>query len=184
MKFHYNPRKATQAVAYLVNLNGGSISLYAMLKLVYLFDRESLIETGSTITGDSLDCLPFGPTPSRIYDNTKEHRDSWGKDAIWREYLTESVNNQIKLQNAAFTTDELSDYERNVIKRTWETHGNKSFKELFELVHKLPEFKDPQGSSFPIEPEDVLRLANWTVEEIELAKREATREKILNSVCK
>lgn len=183
MDFFYNPRKAAQAVAYLVGLNGGSMDLWTMLKLVYLFDRESLVETGAPVTGDALNSMPFGPTPSRIYDNTKTEREDRFKDAVWREYLTESINNIVRLQNAEFRTDELSQFERDLIKQTWEKFGNLSYKELWNLVHSLPEYKDPKGSSQLIPPEEILRVAHWTEEEIENANRDAKRENLLSKIC-
>lgn len=184
MDFFYNPRKAAQAVAYLVSLSGGSIDLWTMLKLVYLFDRESLIKTGSPVTGDDLYSLQFGPTPSRIYDNTKTDREDCFKDAVWREYLTESVNNTVHLQNEVFRTDELSQFERDLIRQTWEQFGKLSFKELYDLVHNLPEYKDPKGSRLPIAPEEILRYCHWTEEEIKSAERDAKRENLLNQICR
>jgi len=184
MEFSYNPRKATQAVAYLVSLSGGSMDLWRMLKLVYLFDRACLIASGASITGDSLDSLPFGPTPSRIYDNTKAERDDRHKDKVWREYLTESINNEVRLQKAVFATNELSQFERDIIKRTWQEYANCPTDELWKVVHSLPEYRDPQGSSSSIDPEQILRAADWTPEEIKNASRDAQREKILNQLCR
>jgi hypothetical protein len=155
-----------------------------MLKLVYLFDRESLIETGSTITGDGLDNLPKGGTPTQIYDNTKTHRDARFKDSVWREYLTENVNNEIRLERSEFPTDELSEFERELIRKTWNEFGSWPWKKLYDYVHSLPEFKDPQGSSARIHPEEILRLAGWSDEDIVLAERDAQREFLLNKICK
>jgi hypothetical protein len=184
MMLSYNPKKATQAAAYLVSLDGGRMDLWTMLKLIYLFDRESLVETGSSITGDALDNMPHGGTPSQIYDNTKSHRDERFRDAIWREYLTESIDNVVALKNENFLTDELSDFERTLIKQTWEKFGKLSPKTLYAFVHGLPEFKDPEGSSVRIDPEEILRHANWTDEDIARAERDAKRELILNQICK
>lgn len=184
MVLSYNPKKATQAVAYLVKLDGGQMDLWRMLKLIYLFDRKSLVETGSTITGDALDNLPHGGTPSRIYDNTKSHRDERFKDAVWREYLTESINNEVKLKSANFPTDELSEFERDLIRQIWEEFGNLSSHGLYKIIHNLPEFKNPEGSSSRIDPEEILRHANWTDEEIAIAERDAKRELLLNQICK
>jgi hypothetical protein len=184
MVLSYNPKKATQAAAYLVSLNGGKMNLWRMLKLIYLFDRESLVQTGSTITGDSLDNLPHGGTPSQIYDNTKSKRDERFKDAVWREYLTENVNNEVKLKGANFSTSKLSQFERDLIKSTWEKFGQLPDGKLYKLVHGLPEFKDPEGSSARIDPEEILRHANWNEEDIKRAELEAKREMILNQICK
>lgn len=184
MVIAYNPKKATQAVAYLLSLSGGRMDLWRMLKLIYLFDRKSLVATGTTITGDSLDNLPHGGTPSQIYDNTKSHRNERFKDAVWRQYLTESIDNQIRLQSYHFSTDELSEFERDLIRETWEEFGKLSNGKLYDFVHNLPEFKDPEGSSTRIDPEEILRHANWTEEEIEHAKRDAKRLYILTQISK
>jgi len=184
MVLSYNPKKATQATAYLVSLNGGHMDLWRMLKLIYLFDRKSLVETGSTITGDALDNMPHGGTPSRIYDNTKSHRDERFKDAVWREYLTESVDNEVKLKTLDFSTDELSEFERDLIRRVWERFANVSSTLLYKFIHNLPEFKDPEGSSTRVDPEEILRHANWTDEDIKRAERDAKRELLLNQICK
>jgi uncharacterized phage-associated protein len=184
MTFAYNPKKATQAVAYLVSLNNGQMELWRMLKLIYLFDRRSLVETGSTITGDVLDNLPHGGTPSQIYDNTKSHRDKRFKDAIWQQYLTESVNNEIRLQNEKFSTDELSEFERDLIRQTWEKFGKLSNSKLYDVVHSLPEFEDPEGSSTRIDPEEILRHEKWTDDDIARADRDAKRHYFLNQISK
>jgi len=161
------------------------MDLWRMLKLIYLFDRQSLIETGSTVTGDALDNMQHGGTPSQIYDNTKPHRDERYKDAVWREYLSENIgDNEIRLQRSDFTTEELSEFELELISNTWERFHNCSQSALYKYVHKLPEFKDPNGSSFRIDPEEILRCADWTDEEIELAERNAKRDFLLNQICK
>jgi hypothetical protein len=184
MVLSYNPKKATQAAAYLVRLNGGKMDLWRMLKLIYLFDRKSLVETGSTVSSAALDNLPHGGTPSQIYDNTKTHRDDRFKDAVWREYLTESVNNEVELKNHEFSTDELSEFERTLIKQTWEEFVGVSYWNLYDYVHNLPEFKDPKGSSVRIDPEEILRHAGWNDEAIASADRDAKRELLLNQICK
>jgi uncharacterized phage-associated protein len=182
MIFPYNPRKATQAVAELVRLNGGSIDLWRMLKLVYLFDRESLLQTGAPITGDELNSLPFGPTPSRIYDNTKSHRPHRFKDAIWRDYLTESSENTVRLLNAEFDSDELSQFDREIIEKVWNEFSQMSFSRLWDYVHALPEYRNPNGSSVLIDPEEILKTGHWTQQEITAADNNAKRDNLLAQI--
>ena len=184
MVLSYNPKKATQAAAYLVSLNGGRMGLWRMLKIIYLFDRRSLVTTGTTITGDALDNLPHGGTPSRIYDNTKKERNPRFKDSVWLEYLTENSANMIGLKKKEFSTGELSEFERDLIRQTWEQFRKLSNSELYKLVHAFPEFKNPNGSSFRIDPEEILRHEGWTDAEIEAAERDAKREQILSQISK
>lgn len=182
MVFSYNPKKATQAVAFLVRLDGGQINLWRMLKLVYLFDRESLVRTGSPITGDALDNLPHGGVPSQIYDNTKPHRNPRFKDAVWQEYLTESIDNSVKLLSPNFETNELSQFDRDLIRETWEKFGQWPSAKLYDYVHELPEFRDPSGSSTHVDPEEILRHSGWTDDAISSADRDAKRELFLHKV--
>ncbi len=185
MQFHYDPLKATQAAAYLVSLNGGRMDLWLMLKLLYLSDRASLLERGTPITADRLSSMPLGPTPSRIYDNTKVDRNPLGKDSVWKEYLTENEGgNEIKLINETFSTDRLSQFERETIKQVWEQFSKMPYKALFKFVHELPEYTDPNGSSLSIEPEDILKKAHWSEADIEDVSRNAARERYLRIICK
>jgi hypothetical protein len=185
MRFHYNARKATQAAAYLVRLNGGRMDLWRMLKLLYLSDRASLVARGTPITADELASMPLGPTPSQIYDNTKADRNPLGKDSVWKEYLTENQGgNEIRLINDDFPTEQLSQFERGIIQQTWEKFAKMPWPALSEFLHKLPEYTDPKGSSLLINPEDILKNAKWADEDIEDSNRNAARERYLRIICK
>ena len=98
LKFVFNIRKASQAAAYLTNLHGGRLNLMVLLKLLYLADRASLLETGYTITGDQMISVQSGPALSRLYDVAK-----WGApanpqeaSAVWYGYVTE-INDVVSL---------------------------------------------------------------------------------------
>jgi uncharacterized phage-associated protein len=186
MHFHYNPRKATQAAAFLVRLNGGRMDMWRMLKLLYLSDRESLIRHGTAITADQLSAMPFGPTPSRIYDNTKADRNPLAKDEVWKEFLTENENgkNEIRLVKEDFSIDLLSRFELCVMEETFRQFGAMATPALWKYVHELPEYEDPKGSSYEIDPETILKNAGWSDEEVRDADRNARREMYLHILCK
>jgi hypothetical protein len=46
----------------------------------------------------------------------------------------------------------------------------------------LPEYRDPQGSSLPIDPSTILREEGWSEEEIEEARISAREEIILGTL--
>lgn len=54
LRFVYNEEKAAQAAAFLLREAGGSMDYRELLNLLYLADRQSLIETGAPITGDEM----------------------------------------------------------------------------------------------------------------------------------
>jgi len=174
MQFAYNPRKAAQAAAYLVTLKGGQMDMFALIKILYLADRKSLSQRGRPITGDAMVSMRHGPILSRIYDTIKTPEE--GRERAWSEYLTEREGNKISLRASDPPTDELSQYERDVLKETLSQYGHFGFYDLKTITHELPEYTDPQGSVLPIDPVKILREEGWSDEEIHYAVMSAQRE--------
>ena len=55
---------------------------------------------------------------------------------------------------------------RDVVIQVFRQHGTKTRWELVELTHKLPEWKNPQGSAIPIQYRDILKAGGKTDLEI------------------
>ena len=171
MRFHYNKKKAAQAAAHLVHLHNGELDVMALLKLLYLADRKSLIESGYPITGDEMVSMPHGPVLSRIYDSIK-----WGKHDEgnpWYAYLSERENNRVSLTVDCPEQDELSEYDLEVLNEINREYGHLTPWQLRELTHRLPEYEDPNGSSYPIDPTEILRSVGKSDHDIEVCTREA-----------
>ncbi|HKW65575.1 MAG TPA: Panacea domain-containing protein [Candidatus Acidoferrum sp.] len=179
MDFPYNPRKAAQAAAYLVRLNNGRMDVVSLLKILYLADRKCLGRRGRPITGDKMYSMPHGPVLSRIYDQIKA-----GGDAAqpWCEYLTEREVNTISLRVADPPADELSEFERAILREEHEQYSRFSFNDLKRVTHSLPEYVDPRGGSLPIDPRVILQSAGWSDEEIRDAEMSAAEESVLAAV--
>jgi hypothetical protein len=107
--------------------------------------------------------MPHGPVLSRIYDAAKWQSS---EDDPWYEYVFEKDVYDVYLAKPSPETDELSDYEIGVLTEIYREFGNLSQFELRDLTHRLPEWQDPNGSSFPIEPADILRLEGKSDKEI------------------
>jgi uncharacterized phage-associated protein len=182
MQFVYDPRKAAQAAAYLVRLSGGTISVLALIKLLYLADRKCLVSRGRPITGDKMVSMPHGPVLSRIYDEIKLGQQE-GQLQPWYEYLKERQGNEITLRNGHAPVSELSEFERQVLTSTHNEYAHLGPYGLRRLTHALPEYEDPQGSSLPIDPIAILREEGWTTEEIQEALMDAREEVFLQRVC-
>ncbi|MPZ51023.1 MAG: DUF4065 domain-containing protein [Dehalococcoidia bacterium] len=171
MRFVYDQRKTAQAAAFLIRLAGGSLNYMVLIKLLYLADRESLIDTGIPITGDRMVAMPHGPVLSGILDEI-HLGDGSGRTSVWYEYITEPVAHSVSLRKDA-ESDELSDYEMEVLSRSFEKFGHMNRWQLVAFTHKLPEWADPNGSSRPIAPEDILRSVGKSDDEIEALTQEA-----------
>lgn len=179
MRFAYNPEKAAQAAAYLVRFALGSMDVYALIKVLYLADRKSLVERGRPITGDAMVSMPLGPVLSRAYDEVKAPPEI--QNEFWRNYLTEREDNLISLRRDDFSTDTLSNYERKVLEGVYQEYGRLGFGDLKNLTHSLPEYTDPNGSSLPIDPAQILKEAGWSDEDIRDALMSANEEQFIHS---
>ena len=134
MEFGLDEGKETQAAGFLIRLQGARMNGTALIKLLYLADRRSLAETGAPITGHRTVSMPRGPALSGVYDRTKEPaRDG----STWHAWI--APDGQIATLQAVHNE-----------------HGRKTWQQLRELTHKLPEWDDPDGSSLPIDPERIL----------------------------
>lgn len=78
-------RKTVQAVAVLLHSDRcDRMSYLRLLKLLYIADRESLAETGRSMTGDRVLAMRHGPVLSEVYNLVGAPPCDAGG---WSEYL-------------------------------------------------------------------------------------------------
>ncbi|MEE9277414.1 MAG: Panacea domain-containing protein [Dehalococcoidia bacterium] len=172
MRFVFNAEKTAQAAAYLINRHGGQLNYMVLIKLLYLSDRRSLIETGLPITGDRMVSMDNGPVLSRILNQINMGEPN-GNDAPWYRYITEPKNYDIATKTADVPTDELSQYEISVLNDFDDKFGGWDKWRLVEWTHSLPEWHNPHGSMIPISPDEILRAAGKSAEDIEAITADA-----------
>lgn len=164
MRFMFNERKATQAAAKLISLHGNRLNKMVLLKLLYLADRTSLLECGQPITGDRMVSMPHGTVLSMVLDCMNAGGVMEG--SAWSAAISPPTGYDVLLVSDP-GDDELSPFEIEVINRINRTYGHMNWWQLRELTHRLPEYHDPDGSSVPIAPEEILRAEGKSPEEIE-----------------
>jgi uncharacterized phage-associated protein len=174
MRIGFNERKATQAAARLLELRGGRMSYLKLIKLLYLADRQALLQWGRPITTDRYFSMDRGPVLSRILELASDGQDP-SAPCIWARHIGAPENFEVRLQAAA-GTDELSEAELALLDEVFAEHGSKSRWELVDLTHKLPERKDPEGGAVPITYRDILKAGGKT--ELEIASIEEELEGI------
>jgi uncharacterized phage-associated protein len=165
MRLRFNERKATQSAARLLELRGGRMSYLKLIKLLYLADREALLRWGRPITTDRFVSMERGPVLSRLLDLVSDGDDP-GTPCIWAKYISAPANFEVELTSDA-GREELSDAEVGLLDEIFHEHGKKTRWQLVELTHKLPEWKDPQGSAIPISVRDILKAGGKS--ELEIA---------------
>ena len=137
----------------------------ALIKLLYLVDREALLAWGRPVTTDRYVSMDRGPVLSNTLNLINEKGDP-GSTSYWREHISAPQAYSVSLLQDP-GNDELSPAEEKVIEKIYARHKDKDQWELVRLVHQLPEWQDPEGSAIPIEYCDILKAGKKT--DIEIA---------------
>ena len=163
-----NIEKLIQACDYLVKKNGISLNYTKLIKLLYLADKESLKSSFQTITGDTYVSMDNGPVLSRLYDLIKgKYRKDESAQNLWNSRFIKD-GYDLLLVTDRIPHSELSAFEMQILDEIYEKFENYDFNEMIAYVHQnCPEWKDPKGSSVPIQPEEVLESIGRTPDEIE-----------------
>jgi len=166
VRLRFNEAKATQAAGLLLTLRGGTMSYLKLIKLLYLADREALLRWERPITTDRWVSRDNGPVVSRIYGLIREE-PAPGEPGEWARHIQASDGDRYDVRLVApVEDDELSPAEVKLLRQIYALHGRKNRWDLVRYCHELPEWRNPNGSSIPIEVEDILRGENRPEAEI------------------
>jgi uncharacterized phage-associated protein len=165
----FDEAKATQSAAYFLRLRGGQMHYIKLIKLLYLADREALLRWGVPITTDRHVSMDNGPVTSKILNLITEDRPK----PIWSQYISAPLGEyEVRLLKEA-PTDRLSRAEEKLMREIFGQYGHRNRWDLIEnVMHKLPEWQDPSGSSIPIPIRDILKAAGESEEEIRAVMKE------------
>ena len=169
MRFVFDERRAAQAAARLLDRHDRTMPYIKLIKLLYLADRESLIETGAPITGDRFVSMRHGPVLSRVLDLIKD--DCPAEDSVWHGYVARKRFDACLVGNTE--SKRLSDVDRGILDGVFDAYGCLKEWDVVARTHALPEWKDPGNTAIPIEPEDILRYNDFTEAEIERVAEQA-----------
>jgi len=170
----YEPRKAAQLIAYLIQKSGGkSLDFLKSVKLVYLSDRESVARFGFPILDEPRYSLPHGPINSETMDRMNGAFSDDAEAQEWLALLSDKADNKIGLTVEKISRDdldELSDADIECANAVWEKFGHMSPWALREWTHDhLPEWQDPGRGRRPITVLSLMRSVG--VENAEEAAR-------------
>jgi uncharacterized phage-associated protein len=182
IRFLFREKKAAQAAAHLLKLHGNEMYYLQLIKLLYLADRQALIERGMPITGDRLVSMDYGPVVSMIKDLLTMELEPQIDGSVWRDYVSEPAGYKVQGLMENPVADELSEYEIAVLDQIDQAFGSWDRFNLSEWTHKLPEWEDPHKSSLPIDPEVILRHAGKSSQEIEAIADDAEQASFIRQV--
>jgi len=176
IKFKFDERKAAHAAGRLISQGGGEMNSMALLKLLYLIDREALLRWGKTITGDKIVAMKHGPVLSRIFDLVSQKKQEMPKSA-WHNLIPRPAPYVYTVRFSGVPDiSGLSEAEVALIDEIFAQHRNKSEDQLVEFTHTLPEWSDHGKTSVPIPFETILRAAKIPQSEIAAIASEAAAD--------
>lgn len=158
----FQTRKAAQVVAFFAAKAGGSINALRVTKLLYLADRKSIDERDHPITNDNYASMPFGPVNSYTYSYI--NGAATVRQGQWLEFIAPRNENDIPLtRNIEIDKDldELSRSDLRILEEIWTEFKDIDRFDLAEWTHKYcPEWRDPNGSSIPIDLASIFAALN------------------------
>lgn len=164
MRFMFDDLKAAQAAGYLLQRSGGSMPYIKLMKLLYLADRQSLVDTGAPVTGAYMVSMEYGPVLSEVL-NLMTFGDH---DSAWKQYVSAPYGDyMVSATRDGLPVDALSEYETDLLERLVERYRAMDRWKLVRLTHELPEWTDPGRSSLPIDPRRILEEAGLPADEIQ-----------------
>jgi uncharacterized phage-associated protein len=171
LKNLFNEKKVAQCAAYFLARAGKPLSVLKLTKLLYLAERRSFEKFGEPMTGDNPVSMPHGPVLSTTYDHMNGALPS--VEGGWESWIADREGHLLDLRSRAqvHVPDsflELSDADIEVLEETWQRFGRMDQWELRDWTHaNCPEWHDPQGSSNPIAPEELLGALKFSREQAE-----------------
>ncbi len=180
IKFKFNERKAVQVAGRLIAQCGGEMNYMALIKLLYLIDRESLLRFGWPVTGDAVVAMKQGPVLSAVFDRVSQKKQHLPKSA-WHNFIPRPAPYVYTVRFSGLPDmSALSEAEVALIDEIYAKYRNLSEDDLVALTHKLPEWSDPGKSSKPIPFEAILRAGKKGEDEIKAIQREAAADDFLD----
>ena len=162
MDFVFDIDKAVASAAYLTKRNGGKISVFILIKMMYGAERDALAKWHRPITGDSFASMKKGPVLSRTYNLLTGEVLRTNSDMVkWSKHFSPRVENTIKLIADA-NLDFLSPREIEVLEKSAHCIEDliKKKGQIADTLHEMwPEWKNPAEfgyGSIPLSLEDVL----------------------------
>lgn len=184
--YNFDFNATAQAVAAILKTQDDLRMRYIrVIKLLYLADRSSIAETGRPISRGPVAAMEHGPVHSVLYDLVKGSQ--LAEQARWSQFFATDGMQLRMLRDPG--ADRLSAYQLETIRRTVAAHADKSWGELVDFTHTLPEWQknDPGRSSRPLPVEDILEAVGRGDEAHEIlrvAQEEEERTALFDAIAK
>jgi uncharacterized phage-associated protein len=153
MALRFDEAKATQASAFLLSLRGGRMHYLKLIKLLYLADRAALHRWGIPISTDRYISMNHGPVLTNVFNLIVDEKPK----PFWGRFISRPIGDYEVELTCQASTDLLSRAEENLLREIYQEYGYRNRWDLVEnVMHRLPEWKCPEGSSVHISIREIL----------------------------
>lgn len=137
----FDYQKATQAINFFAQKNGGSINKLRVIKLLFFADRYHLRKYARLVTNDDYIAMKLGPVSSGTKDIIDSNSAFIDPDIIdySTKYLQKKENDIASINDIDFDVFSKSDIE--ALTFAWNEFSTYSPYALKDLTHKYPEWK-------------------------------------------
>ncbi len=155
-----------------------------LIKMLYFIEREALRRWERPIVYDAYTSMDNGPVMLTIYNLITGNVPS----TVWKSHIlaypkASKYRYFVALNGALPRLRKLSDSEVALVNEMYDKLGGHDWKQLIELSHKLPEWRNPHsGRSIPIGVPDLLKHLDYEENDIARIVREITEEAALDQV--
>lgn len=140
LHFNFDYRKATQALNYFIQQEGGQINKMKALKLLYFADRYHIRKYGRLITNDNYLAMKHGPVPSTSKDIAEANDYLDDEVKAYSLQFIEPLDNLVLRSRREPDNSVLSDSDREALRFAWDNFGHYDQFELRDLTHNYPEW--------------------------------------------
>jgi len=174
IEFPFDERKALAAAAVLLKKASGEMRYFRLIKLIYIADRVSIAYRGHPIVGGFYVSMDNGPVNSQVFDLVKYGGEIWST-------TIEKKNYDVRLI-AEFDRGPLSNEEIALLHEVDDMLKKMDQWQIRDILHCLPEWKDPKGGSIPISPEEILRALELPEEKIEEIRQDIIEREYFDEI--
>ena len=163
IRFEPKVDKIIEVILYLARCKDIELDIYSVAKLLYLADVLHLNRYGRPLTYDQMMATKCGPVPSTTYSILKKDRclRSVDYDSLPFDFIERGDRTYIENPKRRVNERLLSKSDLMALQEIVEKHGQKSFRQLFDMTHEHEGYKRAwskkgDSNSSPIRFEDLI----------------------------
>jgi len=146
VEFQFDFPRTLAAVTYIASKDIPDLTMYKILKILFLADKCHLVKYGRTLTGDRYSALPDGPVPSRVYDFfskqvLKKPFSVEGRKIVANLAFDRKLKYPVFRATVPHDADELSKSDISALDYAINEFWNLDYNQLKAITHKYPAYK-------------------------------------------